>query len=249
MNPTSRFSGRAAVYARHRPSYPDALFHTLKQAGLPDAAQAADLGAGTGISSEFLLRHGCQVTAVEPNDEMRSSAREWLGACPGFRVVSGTAESTGLESGSYDLVAAFQAGHWFHFDQAVGEMSRLARPGGLLAFAWNLRGKDRSEFDRKLERLLNDDAVDYSLYEERRVLTIGSLTAFSSAVFRHQQVLRWDSLRGLVQSWSFVPPPGHANHDRFFAQLRREFDEQQRDGAITLVYDCHLYWRLTATAW
>jgi SAM-dependent methyltransferase len=248
VNPTGRFSGRAAVYSRYRPGYPEAIAGTLRQAGLPDGAHAADLGAGTGISSEFLLRHGCRVTAVEPNDDMRAASESWLGGRPGFRAVAGSAEQTGLDTASFDLVAAFQAGHWFNFAAALEEMERLAKPGGLLAFAWNLRSKDLSEFDRRLEHLLHESAVDYSRYEERRLSALGGLAGFHTAVFRHEQRLDWEPLSGLVQSWSYVPSPEHPRHGAFFDELRRLFTQEQREGVIVLRYDCHLYWRRAVSA-
>lgn len=243
MNPTGRFSGRAAVYAKYRPDYPNSLFETLRAAGLPSDAEVADLGAGTGISSEFFLRHGCRVTAVEPNAEMRAAAEEWLAGRRGFRSVEGTAESTGLEGSSFDLATAFQAAHWFDFDAAGAEMERIVRPGGLLAMAWNLRSKDLSPFDRKLERLLLERAVDYATYEERRGLLREGLRRFNTVVFRHEKEMDWESLVGLVQSWSYVPYPGHERHRAFFEGLQELFNSESEAGVVRLRYDCHLYWR------
>ncbi len=243
MNPTGRFSGRAAVYARYRPGYPDQVIETLRAAGLPDAAEVVDLGAGTGISSEYFLRHGCRVTAVEPNQDMRGAAQEWLGAKAGFSAVEGTAENTGLPDGSFDMATAFQAAHWFDFETAQAEMERLVRPGGLLAMAWNLRSKDLSEFDRRLERLLLERAIDYAKYEERRMLMREGLRRFQCRVFRHEKAMDREALLGLVQSWSYVPPPGHERHSSFFEGLQQLFAETNEAGLIQLRYDCHLYWR------
>jgi SAM-dependent methyltransferase len=243
MNPTARFIGRAALYARHRPGYPEEIIAELREKGLPDGGRVADVGAGTGISSEYFLRHGCRVTAVEPNEEMRRAAEEWLGGRPGFEAVNGTAEETGLLSGAFDLAAAFQAAHWFDFDRALAEMRRLVRPGGLLAMAWNLRSKELTAFDTGLERLLYDRAVDYANYEERRGASIASLSGFETRVFRHEQPRDWEALRGLVQSWSYVPAPGHARHEWFFEGLRRLFEANAEGGVIRLRYDCHFYFR------
>lgn len=243
MNLAERFTGRAALYARHRPGYPDEIFAELRENGLPEGARVADFGAGTGISSEYFLRHGCRVTAIEPNDDMRRAAEEWLGGQPGFEAVGGTAEETGLPAGEFDLAAAFQAAHWFDFDRALAEMRRLVKPGGLAAFAWNLRSKDLTEFDRGLDRLLHERAVDYAVYEERRMASIAGLSGFEARVFRHEQQRDWEGLRGLVQSWSYVPAPGHAKHELFFDGLKGLFDANAEGGTIRLRYDCHFYFR------
>ncbi|HWT05379.1 MAG TPA: SAM-dependent methyltransferase, partial [Xanthomonadales bacterium] len=68
MSFTERFADRAGDYVAGRPSYPaaalDALFDGLGDAG---DVLAADLGAGTGISSRLLAERGAQVLAIEPN--------------------------------------------------------------------------------------------------------------------------------------------------------------------------------------
>ncbi len=246
MNPTGRFTGRAALYAQHRPGYPGAIIGVLREAGLPAGAEVADLGAGTGISSEFFLRHGCRVTAVEPNEDMRRPAIKWLGSHPGFRAVAAAAENTGLPSGRFDLAAAFQAAHWFDFHRALAEMRRLTEPRGLIAIAWNLRSKQLTGFDVALERLLRERAPDYAAYEDRLVSSIAALGRFERRVFHQEQPCGWEALRGLVRSWSYVPPPGHPGHEGFFDTLGRLFDEHATSGTIRLRYDCHLYFSQAA---
>lgn len=241
MNPTRRFSGRAAVYTRFRPGYPDDLFEWLRRTGLPSAPVAVDLGAGTGISSEFLLRHGFEVTAVEPNDEMRAEAERWLGGLARFHSVAGTAEETGLPSAAFDLAAAFQSAHWFDLNAALEEMQRLSRPGGWMLFAWNLRASAESATASAIENLLDRLAPGYRRYEDRRVVTIEALAGFQTRIFRHEQTLDWESLRGLAQSWSYVPPPGHESHAAFFEELEQIFASSQEAGVVRFLYDCHAY--------
>ncbi|MBC7773083.1 MAG: SAM-dependent methyltransferase, partial [Pyrinomonadaceae bacterium] len=73
LNPTGRFSDRAEDYKKYRPSYPpDAIDAILDGLGPPASLLAADIGAGTGISSTLLAERGVRVFAVEPNPAMRS---------------------------------------------------------------------------------------------------------------------------------------------------------------------------------
>ena len=68
ISSTKRFSNRVANYVRYRPSYPTAVSMVLAEAcTLGEQSVVADVGAGTGISTELLLRLGCIVNAVEPN--------------------------------------------------------------------------------------------------------------------------------------------------------------------------------------
>jgi trans-aconitate methyltransferase len=79
MQPTERFSTRAESYARHRPSYPAPAIDLLAaRCGLKPGVAVADLGSGTGILTELLLKRGAEVFAVEPNAPMRAAAEAQL---------------------------------------------------------------------------------------------------------------------------------------------------------------------------
>lgn len=73
LNPQSRFSDRAQDYAKYRPSYPSEAIDCIL-AGLETSGIAADIGAGTGISSRLLADRGVKVIAIEPNAAMKQAA-------------------------------------------------------------------------------------------------------------------------------------------------------------------------------
>ncbi len=59
MDPTGRFSDRAADYVKYRPDYPiAAIDHMLQGLGEPSRLVAADVGAGTGISTRMAAERG-----------------------------------------------------------------------------------------------------------------------------------------------------------------------------------------------
>src|SRR5579883_38615 len=102
-----RFTGRAGNYARFRPGYPDAVIDLLRrEAGWSEQSAVADIGAGTGKSSELFLRHGNRVWAVEPNAEMRTAVEGLSARYPHLEVVDGTAEATTLQDSCADFVVA-----------------------------------------------------------------------------------------------------------------------------------------------
>ncbi len=152
---TQRFSSRADNYARYRPSYPAAVVELLRrECGLTPDAVIADVGSGTGILSELLLRNGNRVYAVEPNDAMRAYAEEKLASYPGFVSVPARAEATTLPDASVQLVTAGQAFHWFEPVATRPSGVRILRPGGWVALIWNSRQEDASAFARGYEALL-----------------------------------------------------------------------------------------------
>ena len=118
----SRFNNRVENYIAYRPKYPAAVAEFLRnELGLSAASVVADVGSGTGILSELLLRAGCTVFGVEPNEAMREAAEELLQAYPNFKSVHGTAEATTLDDSSVDFVTAGQAFHWFDIEGARRE--------------------------------------------------------------------------------------------------------------------------------
>jgi 2-polyprenyl-3-methyl-5-hydroxy-6-metoxy-1,4-benzoquinol methylase len=75
LNPQKRFSGRAAEYAKYRPSYPAvAIARIFEGLNEPKTLLAVDIGAGTGISSRLLADRGASVIAIDPNPEMLQAA-------------------------------------------------------------------------------------------------------------------------------------------------------------------------------
>src|SRR5687768_9631235 len=142
VDPTRRFSNRVEDYVRYRPGYPLQVLDFLRGSGaLADRSVVADVGSGTGISSELFLRDGHTVYGVEPNAEMRAAAEAQLvQRFSRFHSVDGRAEGTTLADGSVDLVVAAQAFHWFQdLDFVRCEFGRILRPGGRVVLLWNTR--------------------------------------------------------------------------------------------------------------
>jgi SAM-dependent methyltransferase len=246
-DPTRRFSDRVADYVRYRPGYPDEIVATLeREAGLPPRAVVADLGSGTGISSELFLRHGHEVFAVEPNAEMRGAAESWLGSRPGFHSVAGTAECTTLPDGWADLVTAGQAFHWFDCEGARREVTRVLRGAeSYVALFWNSRRPDATPFLAAYEQLLIDHATDYreinhqNVGPERLRAFFGG--EYESRVFPTEQAFDFAALTGRLLSSSYAPAPGTPGHEPMLERLRRIFDDHQEGGRVSFLYDTELF--------
>src|SRR5690349_9845305 len=139
-DPTTRFSNRVEAYERYRPSYPpEVLALAERECGLTASSRIADIGSGTGQLAALLLRSGCELFAVEPNEEMRQAGMRVLGGSPRYHSLEGRAEDTGLPAASIDVVTAGQAFHWFDVEWARVEFRRILKPGGSVMLAWNER--------------------------------------------------------------------------------------------------------------
>ncbi|MEW5875283.1 MAG: class I SAM-dependent methyltransferase [Candidatus Zixiibacteriota bacterium] len=245
-DPTTRFSTRVADYIRYRPGYPDGLLDILQnEAGLSPASMVADIGSGTGISTELLLRSGATIHAVEPNPDMRHAAEQMLGDRPNFRSINGRAEATGLPDAGIDLITAAQAFHWFDREEARREFVRILRPNGWVALFWNTRRTDASEFLRGYEDLLREFATDYVQVDHRHVDTQAIADffrgPFATRILANEQVFDFEGLKGRLLSSSYAPAAGHPKHLPMIDALRILHDRHADGGKVRFLYDVEVY--------
>jgi SAM-dependent methyltransferase len=255
QQPTTRFSDRAADYARFRPTYPpeaiDAILegllpngHALRRGDVAPGREpiAADIGAGTGISARLLADRGVNVYAIEPNDAMRGAAEpheriEWR---------AGTAECTGLGEDSVDLVLCAQSYHWFDPEAACHEFGRILKPGGRLALMWN-DGDETDPVASGYYDLVRAASTGVGPTSHQTVAKAPTLAPpFDPARvrrlrFRNEQRLDLDGLIGRAMSASYVPKTGE-KAERLAAGLRELHARQAgADGRVGLVYEVYVY--------
>jgi SAM-dependent methyltransferase len=138
---TVDFGKTASDYGKFRAGFPDEFFKRLHTYGLGAAGQRVlDLGTGTGTVARGLALRGCRVTGLDRCDVLIAEARR-LDTEAGVAVayVTATAEATGLQSSSFDVVTAGQCWHWFDAPAAAREALRVLVPAGLLVighFDW-----------------------------------------------------------------------------------------------------------------
>lgn len=249
MDPTKRFSNRVDKYVRFRPRYPQAVVDTLTQkCGLTPESIVADIGSGTGISSEPFLANGNTVYGVEPNDEMRAAAEELLVAHDSFISINGGAEATGLPDDSVDLVVAGQAFHWFDVVAARAEFVRILRSGGYAVLVWNSRDTGVTPFMAAYEILLTEQANDYSVVNEHKTSDDAVIeqfyapSAFDKLTLNNDHYYDLETLRGRTLSSSYSPTSEQPNYQPFLDQLAEIFEQHQEDRKICFGYTTRLYW-------
>lgn len=241
LNPTGRFNDRTDDYVKYRPSYPSAAIDAIVE-GLEGAPprNAADIGAGTGISARLLADRGLSVVAVEPNAPMRGAAEPHAGVT--WR--DGTAENTGLEASTMHLALAAQAFHWFRADQALREFARILRPGGRLALMWNRRRRDdpfSAGYRAAILEVGGDSLVERMDFDPDVIAQSGLFSAARLVAFPFEQALDWKGLLGRAMSASYVPKtgPGAAR----VTELLRELHARHADarGVVSLMYTTEVY--------
>lgn len=123
-----RFGAVSGGYAAFRPTYPPPLFEWLASAA-PAHRLAWDCATGSGQAALDLAAHFERVIATDASEEQLSEAPPH----PHIDYRVATAEDSGLDAASLDLVTVAQALHWFDLARFFAECTRVLRPGGLLA--------------------------------------------------------------------------------------------------------------------
>jgi SAM-dependent methyltransferase len=244
---TTRFSNRVENYVRFRPTYPEGVLQLLREeTSLTAASVVADVGSGTGISSELFLRNGNQVFGVEPNAEMRHAAEAMLTRYDKFHSIAATAEATTLPTGSVDYVVAGQAFHWFDRELTRKEFARILRPACWVVLLWNSRRTDSTPFLRDYESLLQRYGTDYRHIQHKqidhellRAFFAGS--QFTSRGLFNEQRFDFEGLKGRLLSSSYAPTEDHPNYQAMIHKLEQAFQAHNEDNRVSFEYDTEIY--------
>jgi len=237
----SIFSTKAGDYAASRPDYPAALFETLRISCAPiSVATVADIGAGTGLLTQGLLRMGCCVVAIEPNPAMRQASDLLLGGIGGYSSADGCAESIPLEAASVDLITAAQAFHWFEIERARAEFLRVLKPHGQVALIWNDRVIEdplHGALDEVFGEFGGPKRAALAAHEDRSSVPrfFGS-TRPKELFWPHEHSLEEDGLLSLVFSRSYMPGRGADDGRRIADRVRQVFSRFAVNGKVEVRY-------------
>ncbi|MCM1053896.1 MAG: class I SAM-dependent methyltransferase [Bacteroides sp.] len=227
-----RFTGKADLYEKYRPSYPRKLIDWLYDN--TRAEFVADVGAGTGKFTQCLAAKPWKITAVEPNDDMRSKFN-----VAGVNAVKGTAENTGLDDNSVDLVTVAQAFHWFDKALFKSECQRILKRGGGLAIVCNERKEsgyweDRNKIFTKYCGACNASAVGGSKESFEEVFDGGYFSEYVKFKTENNCGLDLDGFIGRELSSSYALKEDAPNYSDFKEALEQLFNKYQKDGLIAV---------------
>jgi len=236
-----RFTGKAELYTKYRPSYPKELIDYLYSIGFEKDSIIADIGAGTGIFSRLMLERGSKVFCVEPNEDMRNASINDLSEFTNFISVNGNDKNTGLQDKSIDFVTAAQAAHWFDQQAFTMECQRILKSNGKILMVWNTRDYEHEIVIRDYEirnkyavgdkKGMSNPTSEYSLSDVYDYFKDGIC---EYKVFRNDLQFNRNNYIGRNLSASYAPRE-ESDPDIYRAltyELAKLFDEYSVDGIL-----------------
>ena len=245
---TNRFADRVDNYIQYRPHYPQELFDFLLVENIIiKNSVVADIGSGTGISSEPFLKMNLNVFGIEPNKEMRQAAENLLKDYKKFKSVEASSENTTLENNSVDVIVAGQAFHWFDREKTKKEFKRILKPNGQVILMWNDRRTDTTDFLKSYEDFLQLCGTDYKAVNHKNTQDKKIFEDFFGGTFKEKwfynfQDADFTGLKGRVLSSSYMPNEGHKDYEHMMNCLKKVFVRYQQKGTVRLDYDTKIYY-------
>ncbi len=153
-------------YAIYRPGFPASFYQRMDTFSPIRESRSLDLATGPGTIALELAALGSSVVGIDISAKLvaiakRISQERNLKNNVHFRVAS--AENTGLDANSFDLVTAGRCWHWFDSEAALLEVQRVLRPGGVLAIAYYSYLTEHSPVARETEDLILEFNPSWSM--------------------------------------------------------------------------------------
>lgn len=244
-NSIERFTNRVVDYEKFRPSYPTEIIQVLKeQIGLDKQWLVADIGSGTGLSTQLFLENGNDVFAVEPNREMRESLVHHFKTYRNLIALNATAEDTSIDAGCVDLIFAGQSFHWFDREACRKEFNRILSKNGHIVLAWNQRDPEDA-FQQEYEQFLRHHIPSYQSVSHKNI-TENDLRQFfadrpmTKVTLPNQQIFDLKSFLGRARSSSYFPKEQDQNKN-LYDGLQTLFEKYAISERIVFRYITEIY--------
>ena len=243
MDHKELFSRRSVDYSLCRPSYPVAAAEWLRRKVSGDTV--LDVGAGTGIFTKVLLPFFAQVSAIEPNKDMREEFYKFL---PGIPCSGASGEATQMTEKSIDLITAAQAFHWLNEELFRKEAKRILKDDGQVAVIWNT--SIRTSFAEARDEVCRKYCPRFrSGHAGKRSAGEGDIFLRESCYFQCVEVKNFPNdfimdkkvFEGNMRSRSYAPHPGEDGYDMFMEELGKVFEKFSVNGVVVDKMETQIY--------
>ncbi len=238
MNNTNKYNNMQDDYSKYRPDYPNAAIECiLNKCSISNDFKIADIGAGTGKLALPFLKKGYKVYCVEPNKDMYRKCASNLGEYENFYGLLSTAENTGLEDQSINLIVIGQAFHWFNLEKFKKECKRILTKDGYVVILYNDQDYTKEMINelhkasqqycpnyKGLDGVLNNNETIYNEF----------FTDYNMSVFNNNRKLNLEQFIGGCFTASFALKPSEPNYENYLKKLKDVFTHYSKDGYVIM---------------
>ena len=188
-----------------RPDYADqAIDEIISKAGIGIGfgARVCDVGAGVGHLTLMLADRGLDVTAVEPNDAMRSLGQERTADRKNIQWFEGVGEDTGQPDQVFDLVTFGSSFNVTDHTRSLKETSRILKPNAWCAMMWNHRDLT-DPVQAEIEKIIQGHIPNYN-YGSRREDQSSVISAsglFGPVNQFERSVVHYQNVDDVIEAW------------------------------------------------
>ncbi|WKZ58945.1 MAG: class I SAM-dependent methyltransferase [Cyclobacteriaceae bacterium] len=196
------FSGHSKLYATFRPTYPEALYEFIFK-HVRQFDKAWDCATGNGQVAHVLAKHFKQVYATDISSEQIKHAHQEKNIV--YKVEP--AEQTSFANNQFDLITVAQAMHWLQPEDFFREVTRVVKPGAILAVWGYANCFVNSEIDKHFVHFYQHIVGPY--WDKARVLIEQHYQPISfpfeeipSPPFQIQVNWNLEQFAGYITTWS-----------------------------------------------
>lgn len=209
------YSQLAESYLK-RPDYSDAAIDfIITHSNIPMKSKVADIGAGVAHLTLKLANRGLDVTAVEPNDEMRKNGIKRTEKIKNIKWEIGTGETTHLKDNSYSLITYGSSFNVMDRMAALKEAKRISRQKAWLAALWNHRNlKDpiQTEIENIIKKFI--PSYNYGTRREDQTSFLKQSGYFSKILKNESNITHTMAVIDIIEAWK-----SHATLERQAGEL------------------------------
>lgn len=240
MNTNDRFNGKGNNYSKYRPSYPkEYIDYLIKESNLNENSKIFDIGAGTGILTEILVKRGLKVTAVEPNLDMAIFIEDLTKKYSNLKFINSLAEDINYNKKDVDLITVAQAFHWFDVAKFKNQCKKILKDGGKVALLWNIRDENDKIIKESFD-ICKRLCQSFQGFSGGVGDNIDNIKAFfkdekySYTEFENNLEYNLEMFIGRNISASYAPNEEDKNYKIFIKELTDLFNKYKRDEKVII---------------
>jgi len=197
------FSEQAKLYEQYRPHYPAALFEYILSF-VNEKGQALDVATGNGQAAVALCPYFETIEAIDLSVSQLAEATQK----DNIRYSVSNAESTSFPDNSFDLITIATAYHWLDFEAFHKEVTRIGKPGSVVAaWAYYTLFTGEEKLDQLYQHFYHDIVGPYWDPERKYVDDQYRTVAFEFEplpLHPFETIMNWtkEEFKGYLLTWS-----------------------------------------------